>query len=70
MTTTTEPLDPPLGDRLRRLATWADQVPAAHQWVAARAIDATAVMLAELCAEHCADPLAQHLAAAWEDDER
>ena len=66
--TTPDTVDPPLGDRLRRLALWADNVPPAHQGVAARAIDATAVLLAELCAERCDDPLAQRLAAAWEDE--
>jgi hypothetical protein len=48
--TTPEPLDPPLGDRLRRLTTWADAVPPEHQHDAARLIDLLAVRLADIVA--------------------
>ncbi len=48
MTTATPPAPPdldPLGDRLRRLAPWADAVPLVHHTAVAIAIDRLAVLL-------------------------
>lgn len=39
------PEDDPLGDRLRRLAPWADQVPHVHRGAVSVAIDKLAVLL-------------------------
>ena len=44
-TTTPTPLDADLGDRLRRLAPWADRTPPIHQTAVAVAIDRLAVLL-------------------------
>lgn len=46
-----------LGDRLRRLATWADAVPEPHRRLAAVYVDRLAVALARLVGEHADDPL-------------
>ncbi len=47
----TEPLDHDLGDRLRRIAPFADRVPPVHFVAAATAIDKLAILLGRCVAD-------------------